>query len=118
VARAETEVAKERAGIPEPEPISRAGVRYEAIVWGRARGLPQNGGYVVAIDERTGAERWITRIYASGAGSDKEQDKQDVFITRLEFGAHPRHLRIVNERGDVYRLDLRTRAVTVLRRTR
>jgi hypothetical protein len=106
---------KERADTPVPKSVSHAGVRYEALAWGRARGLAQNGGYVLAIDEQTGIERWIVKIYDARIDDGKEQDKSDVFITSLAFDAHKRYLLIVNERGDAFRLDLRTRAVEVLK---
>lgn len=104
-------LAKERRDVPAPTPVSQGGIRYEAVPWGRARGLPQNGGYVAAIDEATGAELWLTRIYDAPPADDREGDKRDVFITRLELSADRQFLLVTNELGAVYRLDLRTRSV-------
>lgn len=102
---------KERAEVPEAAAVSHAGVRYEAVLWGRARGLPQNGGYVSAVDEKTGKERWIAKIYDADPDDGKEADKRDVFITEMTLEADGRHLRVTNERGAVFRLDTQTRQV-------
>ena len=110
-ASADPGTVKERVEVPEPKSVSYEGVRYEALVWGRTRGLAQNGGYVVAIDERTGAERWVIKIYDIQIGDGKEQDKLDVFITSLKLDADKRHVQVVSERGEVFLLDLQTRAV-------
>jgi len=106
---------KERAEVPEAVSAVRAGVRYEAVIWGRARGLAQNGGYVVAVDAKTGKELWLVQVYAAAADDGKESDKRDVFITELKFEADGRHLRVTNERGATFRVDTRTRKVTLQR---
>ena len=111
-ARTSAGIEKERASIPEPAPVSHAGVRYQAILWGRVRNLPQNGGYVAAIDEKTGKEQWLVKIYDAPPSDGKEQDKLDIFITHIELDSDPRYLLVTNERGAVFRLDLRTRGVT------
>ena len=97
---------------PDPvEPVSFEGRRYEAIQFGKARGLGQNGGHVAAIDEASGRELWVRRIYAIRYDRGREGDKQDVFITGLTLVPAAHALLIENERGDRYRLDLRTRKV-------
>jgi hypothetical protein len=97
---------------PDPvAPVSFEGRRYEAMPWGKARGLGQNGGYVAAIDEASGRELWVQRIYAVRYDRGLEGDKQDVFITGLTLVPAARALLIENERGARYRLDLRTRKV-------
>ena len=69
---------------PDPvAPVSLEGRRYEAIEFGKARGLGQNGGYVAAIDEASGRELWIQRVYRIRYDRRLEGDKQDVFITGL-----------------------------------
>jgi hypothetical protein len=97
---------------PDPvAPVSFEGRRYEAIAFGKARGLGQNGGYVAAIDEASGRELWVQRIYRIRYDRGLEGDKQDVFITGLTVLPTEHALRIENERGASYRLDLRTRKV-------
>jgi hypothetical protein len=97
---------------PDPvAPVSFEGHRYEAVAFGKARGLGQNGGYVAAIDEASGRELWVQRIYRIRYDRRLEGDKQDVFITGLTLLPAEHALRIENERGARYRLDLRTRQV-------
>jgi len=97
---------------PEPvAPVSHEGRRYEAIQFGKARGLGQNGGYVAAIDEASGRELWVQRIYRIRYDRGLEGDKQDVFITGLTLLPEACTLVIENEHGARYRLNLRTRKV-------
>ncbi|OMH26245.1 hypothetical protein [Motiliproteus sp. MSK22-1] len=98
---------------PDPvKPVSKAGIRYEALVWGRERDLGQNGGYIIAFDENSGDELWILKIYNVDYDNDMEQDKQDVFITKLSLSWISNQLKVKNERGEQYRVDLKTREVT------
>ena len=107
----EAAVKKKRLA-PEPvEAVSFEGRRYEALNSGKARGLGQNGGHVVAIDEATGRELWVQRIYRIRYDRRLEADKQDVFITGLTLLQAANALLIENERGARYRLNLRTRRV-------
>ena len=107
----EAAVRKKRLA-PEPvDAVSFEGRRYEAFHFGKARGLGQNGGYVVAIDEATGRELWVQRIYRIRYDRRLEADKQDIFITGLTLLQAAHALLIENERGARYRLDLRTRQV-------
>src|SRR5207244_11593056 len=92
-------------------PVSFEGRRYEAINFGKARGLGQNGGYVAAIDEASGRELWVRRIYAVRYDRRLEGDKQHVFVTGLTVLPESHALSIEKERGARYRLDLRTRQV-------
>ncbi len=103
--------AKERAEPPEVAPVTVAGVRYEAPPWLRSRGLPQNGGHVVAYDAATGAELWVARIYGLIGPADLEQDKREVFIVEMQPSASGRYLWITDERRRRWRLDLKTRQV-------
>ena len=108
---ADAAVRKKRQA-PEPiTPVSFEGRRYEAIDFGKARGLDQNGGYVAAIDEASGLELWVQRVYRIRYERRLEGDKQDVFITRLTPLPATRALLIENERGARYRLDLHNREV-------
>lgn len=88
------------------------GVRYEAVQWGHARGLNQNGGYVQAVDAANGSVLWIHRIYRIAYDPAKEQDKQDRFINKLAIGERGESLLIGDERGGRYVLDLRTHGVS------
>lgn len=92
-------------------PVTIGKVRYEAVHATRVRGLPQAGGYVAAIDRRTGAELWLQRIYETKYDPLLEEDVQDVFIRSLRRGPGGKTLEIVDERGRCYQLTLASRAV-------
>ncbi|MFZ4700427.1 MAG: hypothetical protein ACOYMG_10270 [Candidatus Methylumidiphilus sp.] len=102
---------KERGEPPDNVSLSLNGVRYEAIHWGKAQGLKQNGGYIIALDEKTGSQKWLVRVYAVRYQPDKEEDKQDVFIRRITKAKNKQSLLIENERDENYILDLRNLTV-------
>jgi hypothetical protein len=105
---------KKRGDVPEPEPVSHGGIRYEAVPWGgQDRGL-ENGGYVAAIDESTGREKWVVKVYAAPHDPDMEGDKLDVFVSRLSLGDGGRRLLVENERGKRYAINLADRSVQEL----
>ena len=92
-------------------PVDHEGVRYEALHWGKERGLGQNGGFVAAIDIASGKELWVQRIYQIVYG-DKSPQKYDRFITALALMDGGGALAVTDQTGAVHRLDLATRAVT------
>jgi outer membrane protein assembly factor BamB len=94
-------------------PVERDGIRYEALHWGKERNLGQNGGFVVAIDDDTGVELWVQKIYDITYG-DKSPQKYDRFVTRLALIDNGAALAVTDDTGAVHRLDLTTRAVTLL----
>ena len=104
---------KERAEVPEVSPLTLGGVRYEPVLWGKARGLGQNGGLLAATDVATGQELWVLKIYDIAYTGDKEDDKQDVFISSLQ-AEDDGHLRVESERGGAWRVDLAQRTSTPL----
>jgi len=106
-------IEKERAEPPEPAAVVLGGVRYQSLPWGKARGLGQNGGYIAATDPKTGEELWILKVYDVSYDRDMEADKLDVFISKIAPEG-PAALRIENEKGRVYRVDLKDRTVQEL----
>lgn len=97
---------------PDPvEPVRFDGVRYETVNAGKGRGLGQNGGHVAAVDEHSGAELWIQKIYDVEYVDDMEEDKQDVFITGLVLDQSIRVILVSNERGHRFALNLDDRTV-------
>jgi len=80
-------------------PVTVGGLRFEAIHWGKARDLGQNGGYIAAIDPATDKELWTLKVYDVVYDPKLEGDVQDVFIT------------IRDEKGRGYIVDPATRAV-------
>jgi len=104
------EVQKERSEVPEPAAVVRGGVRIEALPWGKARGLGQNGGYIAAYDLADDHEVWLLKVYDIVYDGDREADKQDLFIEDMALEPSGR-LRVTDERGGVYRVDLDKRQV-------
>ncbi len=96
---------KERSEIPEPAAVVSGGPRIEGLPWGRARGLGQNGGYIAAYDAVDGSERWVLKVYDVTYDGEPEDDKQDRFIEDMALRGNGL-LRITDERGAVYRVDL------------
>ncbi len=90
--------SKERLEIPRPAPVTLGAVRYQAVPFGKARGLGQNGGLVAAVDALTGIELWVLPVYTLHHNPEMEGDKQDIHIARLSAqGDH--QLRVEAERG-------------------
>jgi hypothetical protein len=104
------DVEKERYSVPEPSGVSFGKLRIEALPWGKARGLGQNGGYIAAYDAATDAELWVLKVYDVIYDGRKEDDKQDVFIEELTVDPQGRLL-VTDERGHDYVVDILSRAV-------
>jgi hypothetical protein len=102
---------KKRSGVPPVSRVAHGGVRYESLHWGKSRGLGQNGGYVIAVDERTGDERWTLKVYDVPYEEGLEPDKQDVFITKLTLSGDGRRLLVDDERGRRHAVNLADRSV-------
>lgn len=103
-------IEKERSEIPEPAGVVTQGLRIESLPWGKARGLGQNGGFLVAYDETSGTERWLLKVYDVVYDPEMEEDKQDCFIEELVLET-PLQLRITDERGRRWLVDLARREV-------
>lgn len=101
---------KERSEISAPQPLHAGSTRYEAILWGKARGLGQNGGYIAAYDSHTNQELWLLKVYEVTYDGEMEEDKQDIFIENLRFDAKG-HLCVTDERGRMYLVDVSNRTV-------
>ncbi len=97
-------IQKEREEVPEPEPVAMGGIRYESVLWGKARGLGQNGGYLAAVDEATGRELWLLKVY-DVVYDEREHDKSDNFITEIARESTG-ILRVRDERGRSFRVDV------------
>lgn len=101
----------------EPEqlpPVILGNTRYEAPLWGKSRDLGQNGGHVVAINQTTGEEMWVARLYEIVYDPDMEEDKQDLFLVSLTLDTAGTRLLAEDERGRKFALDLFSRKVSTL----
>jgi hypothetical protein len=100
-----------RKGPAEVAPVTVGGLRFEAIHWGKERGLGQNGGYVAAIDPASGKELWTLKIYDIVYDAKLEEDVQDVFITGMSKTLFGQKLSVKDENGRGYIVDPATRTV-------
>jgi hypothetical protein len=96
-------------------PVVHNGVRYTELRGSKGRGLPQNGGYIAAVDTATNKELWVVRVYEVAYDKDIEDDKRDVYITRLELRRSGERLLIENERQERFALNLKDRTIERLR---
>ena len=100
-----------RLGSAKVEPVIIGTLRFEAIQWGKERGLAQNGGYIAAYDTRSGNEMWLLKVYDIPYDSALESDVQDVFIVSMSKAFFSGKLNIEDEKGRKYTVDPETRKV-------
>jgi len=91
------------------EPVTINGVRYSQVV-GKESVDGQVGGLLGACNPK-GELLWTLEIYENRRDSRLEGDVQDVFFSSMSVDPDGR-LRIVNERGDTYLVDVKTRGVS------
>lgn len=98
---------------PDPVPAVTVGdIRYEVIHYGRREGLDQNGGYIIAKDQKTGETLWTLKVYEVVFDpSGKEGDSQDVFITQMRKVWLRPLLKIRDELGRSHIVNLRDKSV-------
>ncbi|WP_374595337.1 hypothetical protein [Aquabacterium sp.] len=95
---------------PEVPPVERDGVRFAQAADGHAVGADQVGGVLVASSAATGQRLWTLVVYANRVEPGHEADSQWVFFKSMAFDPDGR-LRIVNEAGQAFRVDVRQRTV-------
>jgi len=102
---------KKRREPADVEPVRHGGLRYEAPRLGTPFGFDQDGGFVTARDDTTGALVWSQRVYVVTYGRDIEVDKQEVYIKALALSDDGRALVADSERGERWLVDLMDRSV-------
>ena len=105
---------KKVSGPEDVAPVTLGKTRYEVPHWGKTRGWGQNGGHVVAVDVASGDTLWMVELYKIQYKPNMEGDKQDSFITALEFDSASSRLVAENDRGRRFALDPFSRQVTPL----
>lgn len=89
------------------DPVTIDGVRYEAPTLGASVGVLQDGGVIAAYDQNSGALLWTQVVYAP---EEEDDEDPEVYITAIE--ATPDGLRVTNEMGRSFQIDLATREVS------
>ena len=92
-------------------PVERKGVRYAQAESGRDVGLDQVGGVLVASAADSGKRLWVLAVYPNPIDPKQEADAQWIFFKSMSFDPDGR-LRIVNEAGKAYLVDVDTRKVS------
>lgn len=95
----------------EIPPLERNGVRYTQAQDGRDLGVEQVGGVLVATEASTDKPLWTLVVYANTIDPKLEADVQWVFFKSMAFDPDGR-LRIVNEAGNTYLVDVEKRTST------
>jgi hypothetical protein len=98
--------SRKRSAPLKVEPVEHRGVRYAVVRGAKGRGLPQNGGYVEATELASGRSLWLVKVYEVVYDSAIEDDKRDVYISRLRLDAARSRLLIENERGERFAVAL------------
>ena len=102
--------SEDRLGPPDVPPITRDGVTYYQADDGRDVQHDQVGGVLVASDAESSKTLWTLAVYANPIDPKMEEDAQWVFFTELAFAPDGR-LRIVNEEGRTFFVDVKARQV-------
>ena len=103
-----------RVGPEDVAPLTLGNTRYEAVHWGKERGLGQNGGYIAAIDAPSGKELWVLKIYNIDYDPVMEEDVQDIFIESISKSDASGSIEVVDERGRRFLVDPNTKSIQTL----
>jgi hypothetical protein len=96
---------------PKVDPITIDNVRYTQ--WAGKESVDgQVGGFLAAYDA-AGQVAWTIKVYNNRRRPELEGDVQDVFFSSMSLEPDGR-LRIVNENGDTFFVDVKTRTVTTI----
>ena len=105
--------SEDRLPPPDVAPVVRDGVIYAQAEDGRSLGLQQVGGVLVASDSTSGHALWTLAVYGNAIDTRQEADAQWLFFASMAFAPDGR-LRIVNEAGQTFLVDVHTRQVQAL----
>ena len=103
--------AKRRAP-PQVPAVTLDGVRYEQAVLARDDpDGPRRTGWLVAFKGATAERLWRVRVYELKIDPALEGDVQDVYFASMAASQDGRELLIVDERGERFAVNLKTRKV-------
>jgi len=100
-----------RPSSPQVPPVEHQGVRYEQDRHDDSAG-DQPGGYLAAIDVKTGERLWRLKVYNIARSGPPGTPALALYFRTMKLSADGAALDIENEAGGVYRVDLATRAST------
>jgi hypothetical protein len=95
---------------PVVAPVEHAGVRYVQDSFDERQG-DQPGGYLAALDAKTGARLWRLQVYPVPDHRAAGLPAMARNFRALRLAADGQALEVENESGGLYRVELATRAV-------
>ncbi|NJD07368.1 MAG: hypothetical protein FIA97_12850 [Methylococcaceae bacterium] len=110
-----TKPQSSRPAPPAVTPVEYHGIRYEQDMESYAHGGDQPGGYLAAIDAKTGEPLWILKVYELQNHSAVGVDNIGVYFTRMSLVPGRDELEIENETGARFVVDLARRTSTPVR---
>jgi hypothetical protein len=108
-----TSPSTSRPSAPEVSPIESAGVRYQQDSTDERQG-DQDGGYLVAIDVKTGERLWRQKVYEVPDSRSAGVEMGGIYFSSMRLISGSNELEIENEVGGVYRVDLASHRVQKL----
>jgi hypothetical protein len=100
-----------RPPAPEVKPVVHDGVRYEQDKTDERQG-DQPGGYLAAVDAKTGARLWRLKVYSLTAGAPGAPTGGGRHFRSMQLAPGGSALEIVDEAGVRYSVDLTRRSVS------
>jgi hypothetical protein len=100
-----------RPSAPQIAPVEHQGVRYEQDRHDDSAG-DQPGGYLVAIDSKTGDRLWRLKVYNIARSGPPGTPALALYFRSMKLSAEGSALDIENEAGGIYRVDLKTQSST------
>lgn len=100
-----------RPPAPIVGPVEHAGVRYIQDATDERQGDEQ-GGYLAALDAKTGARLWRVKVYKVADHRAAGVSMGGIYFRSMRLLPGGNELEIENEVGGVYRVNLATRNVT------
>ncbi len=93
------------------EPVHHNNIVYSVPHWSYQNGTSQNGGVVRANDNGSSKLLWQVTVYDTEYKQGLERDVQDVFIKSIELVNNQNILKVTNDLGHIFQVNLNTRQV-------
>lgn len=100
-----------RAGPRAVEAIEFNGVRYEQELNSYNHGGNQPGGYLSAVDIKSGQRLWMIKVYDVNNDDGSKVDVIGLYFSRMSLLAEHNALEIEDEAGRHFQVDLNNRTV-------
>ncbi|GLQ91204.1 hypothetical protein GCM10007901_01540 [Dyella acidisoli] len=101
-----------RPSAPVVAPILHKGVRYEQDMQSYSHGGTQSGGYLVAIDPKSGERLWMLKVYEVPSQDAAGVSTPGRYFRTMRLLPERDEIEIENEAGGKYIVDLKQRTST------